>query len=335
MRVLVTGGAGYIGSHAVRRLAKRGHEVLVLDNLSNGHRFSVEEFELVVADIADVDVLSRILPTVDAVMHFAAYAYVAESVRDPRKYFDNNVRSGLSLLNAVIEHKTRYFILSSTCAVYGVPSQIPISEKAPRAPINPYGASKLALEHALEAYHEAYGLQFASLRYFNAAGADESSNIGELHVPETHVIPCALEAAAGLRTRFEIYGTDYATADGTCVRDYIHVNDLADAHILALEYLAAGEKAGAFNLGTGRGHSILDVVSTVERVTGLPLSTHFGPRRPGDPPVLVADPQRAMEQLHWKPTRSLQDIVATAWNWMQSDRMKELDHSLRASSMRE
>ena len=334
MRVLVTGGAGYIGSHAVRQLVKRGHDVLVFDNLSTGHRFSVGESELVVADIADVEILSRILPRVDAVMHFAAYSCIAESVRDPRKYFDNNVRSGLSLLDAVIERKVRYFILSSSCSVYGVPSHIPISERAPRVPINPYGASKLALEHAMEAYHEAYDLKFVSLRYFNAAGADESSEIGELHMPETHVIPCALEAAAGIRTQFDIYGTDYDTADGTCVRDYIHVNDLAQAHILALEYLAGGGQAEAFNLGTGRGHSIRDVVSTVEAVTGRPLPTHLGPRRPGDPPVLVADPQRAVEQLRWKPSRSLQDIVATAWNWMQSERMKKFDRLLQTSSTR-
>ena len=317
MRVLVTGGAGYIGSHTVRRLARNGHEVVVYDNLSTGHAFLARGFECIVADLADREKLAAALQGIGAVMHFAAYSCVDESMTNPQKYFENNLRSGLALFNAILEAKTPYFILSSTCAVYGHPLQIPISENAPRIPINPYGASKLALEHALEAYSAAYGLRFVTLRYFNAAGADETGEIGELHQPETHLIPRALEAATGSQTQFDIYGSDYPTADGTCVRDYVHVNDLADAHVLALEYLVRDGKTAAFNLGSGRGYSILEVLSTVEKVTGNTLQKHFCPRRPGDPPVLVADPQRALQLLHWEPSRSLHDMVATSWNWMQ------------------
>ena len=318
MRVLITGGAGYIGSHTARQLKKRGYEVVVYDNLSTGRAFLANGFECIIGDIADRKKLTLALRGVDAVMHFAAYSCVMESIRDPRKYFENNVGSGLVLLSALLEAKTPYFILSSTCAVYGLPTKIPISEDAQRIPINPYGASKLSLELALEAYSTGYGLRFASLRYFNAAGADESCEIGELHEPETHVIPCALEAAAGIRSRFDIYGSDYSTVDGTCVRDYVHVNDLAEAHVLALEYLVGDGTISAFNLGTGGGYSVLDLLATVEDVTGRKLEKRFCPRRPGDPPVLVADSQRALHLLHWKPSRSLYDIVTTAWSWMQS-----------------
>ena len=320
MRVLVTGGAGYIGSHAARLLARQGHEVVIYDNLSTGHRFLADGFPCVIGNIADPKKLVPALNGVEAVMHFAAHAEVAESAQNPRKYFENNVVSGLALLNAVVEAHVPFFIFSSSCAVYGLPQELPIPENTPRLPINPYGASKLVFEHTLEAYGKAYGLRFVSLRYFNAAGADESGKIGELHRPESHLIPRALEAAAGAREELEIYGTDYPTSDGTCIRDYVHVNDLGEAHRLALEYLRSGGESTSLNLGSGTGHSILQVLSMVEEVTGCTPGRRFSPRRAGDPPVLVADPQRARQLLGWKPSRSLREMVATAWKWMQHSR---------------
>lgn len=317
MRVLVTGGAGYIGSHVAHALARKGHQVFIYDNLSTGHRFLANGFHLTVGDICDGERLTAVLKGIDAVMHFAASAYVAESVHNPRKYFENNVRAGLTLLNAVTEAGIRYFIFSSTCAVYGIPARLPITEDDVREPVSPYGASKLFCEHALEAYSIAYGLGFVSLRYFNACGADEGGEIGEVHDPETHVIPLALEVAAGIRPEFEIYGDDYPTHDGTCVRDYIHVSDLAEAHVRALEYLASGGKSMALNLGTGRGHSIQEVLATVEETTGLRLRKLYRPRRPGDPPALVADCSLAQRVLEWKPSRTLPDIISSAWRWIQ------------------
>ncbi|OFV97132.1 MAG: UDP-glucose 4-epimerase GalE [Acidobacteria bacterium RIFCSPLOWO2_12_FULL_54_10] len=318
MRVLVTGGAGYIGSHTARRLKASGFQPVIFDNLSVGHAFALVGMDSIVADLADRDALSAALRRVDAVMHFAAFSGVSESVRDPRKYFHNNVQTGLSLLHAVLDAGIRYFILSSTCAVYGPPSRVPIPIDTPRLPINPYGATKLALEHALEAYSAAHGLQYASLRYFNAAGADESGAIGELHRPETHLIPNALLTASGQRSELQIFGSDYPTPDGTCIRDYIHVNDLADAHILALRYLHNGGESAAFNLGTGTGYSVLEVVQAVEAVTGRPLPRRVCPRRAGDPPALIADPSHANKLLQWKPSRNLRDMVSNAWQWMQS-----------------
>jgi len=317
VRVLVTGGAGYIGSHAARALARRGHQVVIYDNLSTGYRFLADGFELLVADLRDTDRLAEALSGVDAVMHFAAHACVGESVKSPRKYFDNNVQAGLALLNATIEAGVRRFVFSSTCAVYGTPERVPINEDLPRQPINPYGVSKLFFENALEAYHRAYGLRFASLRYFNAAGADESGEIGELHDPETHLIPLALRAAAEIDPELIIYGNDYPTADGTCVRDYVHVNDLAEAHVLALEHLAAGGECRSFNLGTGRGHSVEEVTKEIEGVTGRAVPRRFGPRRAGDPAVLVANPGLANTVLGWQTTRSLGDIIASAWSWLE------------------
>jgi UDP-glucose 4-epimerase len=318
MKVLVTGGAGYVGSHAVRELRRNGHDVLVYDNLSTGHRQLVEALELVVGDIGDRSQLKSALRGVDAVMHFAAHAYVGESVQNPRKYFDNNVGAALCLLNATIDAGIRHLVFSSTCAVYGNPTRIPIPEDTPREPVNPYGVTKLLFERALEAYDHAYGLRFVALRYFNAAGADPSGEIGELHDPETHLIPLALAAAAGMRPAIEIYGEDYPTADGTCIRDYIHMNDLAEAHVRALEYLAEGGESIALNLGTGRGYSVKEVLAEVETVTGRALNRRTGPRRPGDPPVLVADPSRAQRTLNWRAQRSLNEIVSSAWNWMRN-----------------
>jgi UDP-glucose-4-epimerase GalE len=316
--ILVTGGAGYIGSHAARALRRSGYEVVICDNLSTGFRRLVQGFELVEGDIADDAKLRPVLARVDAVMHFAAHAYVGESVENPRKYFRNNVLAALSLLNSALDAGIRRFIFSSTCAVYGLPEQVPITEREKREPVNPYGASKLFFENALEAYDRAYGLRSVRLRYFNAAGADESGETGELHDPETHLIPLALAASIDTRPELKIFGSDYPTADGTCIRDYIHVNDLADAHVRALQYLEKdGADSVAVNLGTGRGHSVLEVIQAAENATGRPVRRKIGPRRPGDPPVLVADPSKAQRVLGWTAKRNLADIVSSAWNWMQ------------------
>lgn len=317
MVVLVVGGAGYIGSHAARTLRRHGHEVIIYDNLSTGHKFLAKGFELIEGNIADGPNLSRAMQHVDSVMHFAAHAAVGESVENPRKYFANNVESGLNLLNTCLDCGVRKIIFSSTCAVYGVPAKVPIAEDAPRLPVNPYGVSKLFFERALEAYDHAYGIRFASLRYFNAAGADESGEIGEWHEPEGHLIPSALLAVAGARLALQVFGCDYPTEDGTCVRDYIHVNDLAEAHVSALQLLEKGAGSMALNLGTGRGYSVKEVLDKVQQVTGKEVPKRVAPRRPGDPPVLVADPRCAEKTLRWKANRSLDDIISTAWNWMQ------------------
>jgi UDP-glucose-4-epimerase GalE len=317
VNVLVVGGAGYIGSHAARVLRKHGFEVVIFDNLSTGHRGFTEGFELVVGDVADSKKLGDVMKRTQAIMHFAAHAYVGESVQNPRKYFRNNVEGGLALLNAAVDTGVRNVIFSSTCAVYGVPEKIPIAESTFRQPVNPYGVTKLFFEQALEAYHNAYGVRFASLRYFNAAGADESGEIGECHDPETHLIPLALQAAAGSGPELQIFGSDYPTPDGTCIRDYIHVNDLAEAHVRALRHLVESSSSMAVNLGTGRGYSVKEVVCMVEEVTGKTVPMSVGPRRPGDPPALVADPNCAEKLLRWKATRSLREIVSTAWDWMR------------------
>jgi len=320
--ILVTGGAGYIGSHAARALRRSGYEVVIYDNLSTGFRRLVQGFELVEGDIADDGKLRPLLARVDAVMHFAAHAYVGESVENPRKYFRNNVLAALSLLNCALDAGIRRFVFSSTCAVYGLPEQIPITELEKREPVNPYGATKLCFENALESYDRAYGLRSVRLRYFNAAGADESGDTGELHDPETHLIPLALAATTDTGRELQIFGSDYPTPDGTCVRDYIHVSDLANAHVRALQYLetGGGDNGGdplAINLGTGRGHSVLEVIQAAERATGRPVRRKMGPRRPGDPPALVADPSKAQKVLGWSAQRNLADIVNSAWAWMQ------------------
>jgi UDP-glucose-4-epimerase GalE len=312
--VLVVGGAGYIGSHTALALKRRGYEAIIYDSLVAGHAALAQGFELIVGDIADTGKLASVLHRVDAVMHFAAHAYVGESVVNPRKYFQNNVLGGISLLNAVLDSKVRKFIFSSSCAVYGTPAKVPMPEDLPRVPVNPYGITKLIFEQALEAYGPAYGLGYINLRYFNAAGADESGTIGEMHSPETHLIPSAFEAIRGQRPALEVFGDKYPTSDGTCVRDYIHVSDLAEAHVLALEYLAGGTSQ-AVNLGTGRGHSVREILSTIKRVTGREVPSRIAPPRPGDPPELVADPTRAEMLLNWKARRSLDEIVATAWLW--------------------
>ncbi|TVR72105.1 MAG: UDP-glucose 4-epimerase GalE [Sphaerobacteraceae bacterium] len=318
MRVLVVGGAGYIGSHTALTLAEAGHQPVVFDNLTMGHEWAVQWGEFVQGDLSDADLLRKVLREhqIEAVIHFAAFAYVGESVQNPRKYFENNLVSTLSLLHAMLDSDVRQIIFSSTCASYGIPEQVPINESHPQNPINPYGDSKLMVERILHWYGEAYDLKWIALRYFNAAGADPQGRIGESHDPETHLIPLVIDAALERRGPVQIFGTDYATQDGTAVRDYIHVLDLADAHVRALEYLAGGGESQPINLGTGRGYSVREVVESVGRVSGRPVPFEEGPRREGDPPELVADPSRALEVLGWRARyQELDDIVGTAWEW--------------------
>jgi UDP-glucose-4-epimerase GalE len=318
LKILVVGGAGYIGSHTARVLRRAGLDVLIYDNLSTGFDFLAKGFEMVVGDVHDSKKLLEALKRTDAVMYFAANHYVGESMQNPRKYFRNNVEGALSLLNAVLDSGRKHiFVFSSTCSVYGAPTKMPITEDDPRLPVNPYGVSKVFFEQALESYDTAYGFPFASLRYFNAAGADESGEIGECHDPEPHLIPLALRAAAG-KGELQVYGTDYPTSDGTCIRDYTNVVDLAEAHVKALQHLLDGKPSFIVNLGTGQGSSVKQVLSTVEEVTGKKVPTKIVARRPGDPPALVADPTRAQQILKWKTQRSLRDSVATAWKWMQN-----------------
>jgi UDP-glucose-4-epimerase GalE len=319
LAILVTGGAGYIGSHAARALRRSGYEVVIYDNLSTGFRRLAHGFELVEGDIVDEARLRPVLARVDAVMHFAAHAYVGESVENPRKYFQNNVLAALGLLNSTLDAGIRRFVFSSTCAVYGTPAKIPIDEQTLRDPVNPYGASKLFFENALDAYSRAYGMRSISLRYFNAAGADGSGEIGELHDPEPHLIPLALAATTEHGPELKVFGSDYPTADGTCIRDYIHVNDLADAHVRALQYLEKGGDSQAINLGTGKGHSVLEVIRAAERATGQAVRRKMEPRRPGDPPALVADPSKSQKVLGWTAQHNIADIVSSAWEWMRKN----------------
>jgi UDP-glucose 4-epimerase len=315
MRILVTGGAGYVGSHAVRALLRQGHEVWVYDNLSRGHRRAVPEERLIFGDIADTRHLAAVLRDrqIEAVMHFAAYALVGESVADPALYYVNNLASGISLLEAMRQSDVRKIVFSSTTATYGIPETIPIPEQTPQRPINPYGFTKYCFERMLDDYARAYGWAAAALRYFNAAGAASDGSLGEDHDPETHLIPLALQVALGRREELVIFGDDYPTQDGTCVRDYVHVEDLADAHLAALERLKPGQ-VWKLNLGIGVGYSVHQVLEACRRVTGHPIPTRIGPRRPGDPPILVADARLAREVLGWTPRyQKIDDIVATAW----------------------
>ena len=315
--VLVTGGAGYIGSHAAKALHRAGCRVVVYDNLVAGHRAAVKYGDLVVGDIADVAALRDALRrhAISGVMHFAAFLDVGESVRDPAKYYRNNVVGALSVLEAMAAESVKLFVFSSTCATYGEPIETPIAETHPQHPINSYGESKLAVERALPHFERAYGIRWAALRYFNASGADPDGEIGEDHSPEIHVIPRALEAAHG-GPGLQVFGNDYPTPDGTCLRDYIHVSDLAEAHVKALDAIAETGKSGAYNLGTGRPHSVREVIDTVERVTGRRVPWTLAPRRPGDPAVLYASPHKAHAELHWTPRLAdLETIVRTAWDW--------------------
>jgi len=321
--ILVAGGAGYIGSHAAMALDMAGYDALVFDNLSTGHAEFLRFGRHVIGDLADREALKAVFSAnrITAVMHFAAFAYVGESVADPAKYYRNNVANTLNLLEAAREHGTRGIIFSSTCATYGVPTQLPLREDHPQCPINPYGRTKLAVEWLLQDFSHAYGLAYSVLRYFNAAGAAPGhldARIGEWHEPETHLIPLALQAALDKQKSVSILGTDYNTRDGTCIRDYIHVCDLADAHILALKRLLAGEKSAAFNLGNGQGYSVREVINCVRAVTGRPLAVKEGPRRPGDPDALVGDAAKALHELGWQPKfTELEHMVRTAWEWEQ------------------
>jgi UDP-arabinose 4-epimerase len=335
MKVLVTGGAGYIGSHTCKALAAAGHTPVVLDNLSAGHRSAVKWGPLVIGDIADRALLRRTLRRfeIGAVIHFAAHAYVGESIERPRKYFDNNVVGTLALLDAVLDAGVDKLVFSSSCATYGVPRRLPIAEDHPQHPINPYGASKLFVENILSWYERAYGLRYTNLRYFNAAGADPDGEIGEDHSPETHLIPLVIAAAQGRNAAIEIFGTDYDTADGTAVRDYVHVCDLAAAHVKALDRLLAGAASASINLGTGRGHSIRDVILAVEAVSRRAVPVIEAGRRPGDPPALIADPQLGQSLLGWKPLKSdLPTIVATAWAWHERQDLAPVRSGAREES---
>ena len=318
MRVLVTGGAGYIGSVVTEQLVSDGHEVVVYDNLAKGHaRAVVDGAEFVDGDLIDGDKLNQTLSDnrIEAVIHMAAFSLVGESSEKPAKYFHNNVVAGLALLDGMLACGVKKIVFSSTAAVYGEPEKQPISESDPTNPTNPYGETKLAFERAMHWYEHAYGLRYASLRYFNAAGATE--NCGEDHDPETHLIPITLQVAAGKRSHVEIYGDDYPTTDGTCIRDYIHVVDLARAHILALDVL--NDRSGIYNLGCGGdGYSVRDVIETARRVTGKEIPVRIGPRRPGDPAVLIASSDRIKHELGWAPAfQDLDLIVKSAWDWMQ------------------
>lgn len=318
MKVLVAGGAGYIGSHVVSDLARHGHQPVILDNLSKGHRAAVKEGRLVIGDLKDSDLVKKVLTEekIEAVIHLAAYSLVGESVQDPGKYFDNNIANGIKLLDAMRACGVKFFVLSSTAAVYGEPEQTPITEDHPKKPTNPYGFSKLTLEGILDAYDRAYGLRYISLRYFNAAGADPKAEIGEDHHPESHLIPIILQTALGTRENIQLFGTDYPTPDGTCIRDYIHVADLSQAHLLALESLIERSTSQIYNLGNGHGYSNLEVIETARKVTGKPIKVVEAPRRPGDPAILVASSDRIRKELGWSPQYpELEAIIATAWNW--------------------
>jgi UDP-arabinose 4-epimerase len=316
--ILVSGGAGYIGSHAAKLLAQAGFNPVVLDNLSRGHRPAVKWGPFVFGDIVDSHLVSQTIQeyNVRAVLHFAASAYVGESMSSPRSYFLNNVRNTLNFLEAVVESGIKSIVFSSTCATYGIPETLPIAENHPQRPVNPYGDSKLFVERVLHWYGQAYGLRSVVLRYFNAAGADPDGDIGEEHEPETHLIPRVIHAAVGKLPEVEIFGSDYDTPDGTAIRDYIHVSDLAHAHVLALKYLLSGGASCALNLGTGKGHSVLEVIRTVERESRRSIQIKLQPRRDGDPPVLVAQSDLAKAALNWSPHfSSLQTIVQTALAW--------------------
>lgn len=316
--ILIVGGAGYIGSHVNKLLDESGYETIVLDNLSYGHEESVKWGTLCKCDIKDIDDIDEIFNKydIDAVMHFSSFIEVGESVENPEKYYQNNVVNTMNLLKVMLKHDVKKFIFSSTCATYGVPNKIPLTEDHPQNPINPYGWTKLMVERILKDYDTAYGLKSIILRYFNASGADKSGMIGENHNPESHLIPLILDAAIGKREDIKIFGTDYDTPDGTCIRDYIHVTDLADAHIKALEYLKENNQSNEFNLGNGKGFSVREVIDSVKKVTGRDFKVTETQRREGDPAVLIGSAQKAKELLKWDPQYvNIDDIVETAWTW--------------------
>ncbi len=321
MAVLVTGGAGYIGSHTVTELIEKKEDVIIVDNLERGHKEAVLGGKLIVGDLRDKEFLKKLFieNDIDSVIHFAAYIEVGESVSDPLKFYNNNVISTLNLLTAMNEAGIKKIVFSSTAATYGEPENIPILETDKTFPTNPYGETKLSVEKALKWASLSYGIKYVALRYFNACGAHKSGLIGEDHNPETHLIPLVIQAALGKREEIKIFGNDYNTPDGTCVRDYIHVTDLAQAHLLALEELRKGSSSATYNLGNGKGFSVREVIDIVRRVTGKPIKEVLSPRRSGDPAVLVASSEKIKNELNWLPQYSnLADIVETAWNWHKS-----------------
>lgn len=318
MNILVVGGAGYIGSHMVKLLLGAGHRVTTFDSLVGGYRDAVTGGEFVQGDLADAAALDAAFAACrpDAVMHFASFIEVGESVRQPGKYYANNLANTLNLLQAMVAHGVRHFIFSSTAAIFGEPHYVPIDEAHPSTPVNPYGRSKWMVEQMLQDYDTAHGLKSCCLRYFNAAGADPEGQLGERHAPETHLIPLVLQAASGRRSHIQVYGRDYDTPDGTCIRDYIHVQDLCAAHLLALQWLVQGQASGAFNLGNGAGYSVQQVIDAAERVTGQRVPVVDAPRRAGDPARLVADARQAREVLGWQPRyAALEDMIRHAWQW--------------------
>lgn len=318
MKVLVTGGAGYIGSHIVRALGEKAHDIVVYDNLSYGHEWAVLYGRLIKGDLADKKFLSSIFENErpDAVIHMAALIVVDESVKEPLRYYKNNFVNALNLVETCIEHKVKRFIFSSTAAVYGIPQRVPVTEDMPLLPINPYGSSKAMVEHMLDDVAASHDFSYISLRYFNVAGADPLARIGQAREDATHLITVSLRTALGKKSHLDVFGTDYPTDDGSCIRDYIHVDDLSNAHMLALEYLASGGRSKAFNCGYGHGYSVKEVVDKVKEVTGIDFPVRYTDRRPGDPPVLVADSTKIREELGWTPEHDdLGYIIRTAWEW--------------------
>lgn len=323
MSTLVCGGAGYIGSHMAAYLIENNKDAVVLDNLEKGHKEAVDtaHIKFYLGDLRDKEILDKVFSenNIDSVIDFAAYSLVSESVQNPLKYFENNISSTVNLLEAMKNHNVKYIVFSSTAAAYGEPESIPIVETDKTCPVNPYGESKLAVEKILKWCDKAYGIKYTALRYFNAAGAHESGKIGEDHNPESHLIPIILEAASGKREKIKIFGDDYDTQDGSCVRDYVHVTDLASAHLLALERLKRGGESSVYNLGNGKGFSVKEVVEMARKVTGKNIKAEIAERRPGDPAILIASSEKAKKELGWKPKYdSLQSIIATAWKWHES-----------------
>ena len=315
--ILVVGGAGYVGSHTILKLKEKGYKPIILDNLSTGHKEAVLDEVFYNCDLADTKSIKEIFSkhSINAVMHFGANCYVGESVVNPHKYFKNNVGNTLNLLEVMLEYEVKKFIFSSTAATYGNPVKIPIDETHPQTPCNPYGLSKLFIEQMVSTYENAYGIKHIYLRYFNAAGADPEGRIGEDHYPETHIIPLLMQAALGIKKQFTVFGNDYETNDGTCIRDYVHVTDIADAHVRALEYLEFHKKSDEFNLGSSMGHTVKEVISKVEQISKKTINIEFQERRQGDPSILIAGCKKAREILEWMPRYNMDRIIETAWNW--------------------